>query len=94
MVRGQPERRGHRPLRGLLPDHIGFKIASSSVQTRDVTLQKADCRLALYEGHLDPARPQLIFWQGDVPAIAADLASKGLTFDRGPSSDDRGPARC
>jgi catechol 2,3-dioxygenase-like lactoylglutathione lyase family enzyme len=69
---------------------LGFKVASGSVATRDVTLQKADCRLALYEGHLDPARPQLIFWQGDVPAIARDLTEKGLQFHRPPASDSRG----
>ena len=69
---------------------IGFRIASGGVESRNVTVQKGDCRLGLYQGHLDPDRPQLIFWQGDVGAIAADLTSKGLAFDRGPRSDDRG----
>jgi hypothetical protein len=28
---------------------------------------------------------QLIFWQGDVNAIASDLTSKGLTFQKPPA---------
>jgi hypothetical protein len=30
-----------------------------------------------------PARTQLIFWQGDVAAIARDLIGKGLRFEDG-----------
>jgi lactoylglutathione lyase len=57
---------------------------------RAVTLQKGDCRLALYQGCLDPDRPQLIFWQGDVPAIASALQGKGLSFERAPGQGDGG----
>lgn len=57
---------------------------------RVVTMQKGDCRLALYQGYLDPDRPQLIFWQGDVPAIAQELEAKGLTFERPPAQGDGG----
>jgi catechol 2,3-dioxygenase-like lactoylglutathione lyase family enzyme len=69
---------------------LGFRQVSGSIEDRNVTLQKGDCRLALYEGHLDPPRAQLIFWQGDVEGIADDLTGKGLRFLRGPQTDDRG----
>ncbi len=69
---------------------VGFRRVDDRSTERVATLQKADCRLALYQGHLDPPRPQLIFWQGDVEAIARDLTAKGLHFDKGPVSDDRG----
>jgi hypothetical protein len=28
-----------------------------------VTLRRADCRISLYQGHLDPRETQLIFWK-------------------------------
>jgi catechol 2,3-dioxygenase-like lactoylglutathione lyase family enzyme len=68
---------------------LGFEIVDDKVDGV-VTLQNNDCRLSLYKGHLDPARPQLIFWQGDVEAIAHELAGKGVRFARGPASDDKG----
>ncbi|HEY9216635.1 MAG TPA: VOC family protein [Phenylobacterium sp.] len=49
---------------------------------RVVTVQKGDCRLALYQGYLEPDRPQLIFWQGDVSAIASALEGRGLKVER------------
>jgi catechol 2,3-dioxygenase-like lactoylglutathione lyase family enzyme len=67
---------------------LGFDHVDGTVEGRNVTLQKGDCRIGLYQGHLDPDRPQLIFWQGDVAAIARDLADKGLRFER--AADDRG----
>jgi lactoylglutathione lyase len=68
---------------------LGFRIAEDH-DPRNVTLVSRDCRLSLYEGYLDPDRPQLIFWQADVRAIAAHLAGKGLSFSRGPASDAKG----
>jgi predicted lactoylglutathione lyase len=61
---------------------LGFRQCDGSIESRNVTLQKGDCRLALFQGHLDPARPQLIFWQGDVEAIAADLQAKGVEIGK------------
>jgi catechol 2,3-dioxygenase-like lactoylglutathione lyase family enzyme len=69
---------------------LGFRQVGDRSDPRTATLQKGDCRIGLYQGYLDPARPQLIFWQGDVQAIAGDLTAKGLTFFRGPASDDKG----
>jgi len=59
-----------------------------AAEGRVVTLQKADCRICLYQGFLDPAQTQLIFWQGDVEAIAKDLTAKALRFEKEPSTDD------
>jgi catechol 2,3-dioxygenase-like lactoylglutathione lyase family enzyme len=64
---------------------LGFQVVDVSGEGRAVTLQKGDCRLGLFQGFLDPDRPQLIFWQGDVEAIARDLTGKGLSFERGPA---------
>ena len=50
-----------------------------------VTLQNADCRIGLFQGHLDPSRVQLIFWQGDLWALADEIRREGLEFFRGPS---------
>jgi catechol 2,3-dioxygenase-like lactoylglutathione lyase family enzyme len=68
---------------------LGFRIVEDH-DPRNVTLVSNDCRLSLYEGYLDPDRPQLIFWQGDLRAIGAHLTAKGLIFLRGPASDERG----
>ena len=59
---------------------LGFKQCDAL--ERNVTLQKGDCRLSLYQGHLDPARPQLIFWQGDVDAIKSYVESRGVAIDK------------
>jgi lactoylglutathione lyase len=68
---------------------FGLRIAEDH-DPRNITLVSNDCRVALYEGYLDPDRPQLIFWQQDVRAICDHLGSKGLSFLRGPSSDAKG----
>jgi len=60
---------------------LGFQIANGSVESRVVTITKGNCRLALYQGFLDPPVTQLIFWQGDVDAITKELTSKGLHFE-------------
>jgi len=69
-------------------ERLGFEVVGVASEGRVVTLQKADCRICLYQGFLDPAETQLIFWQGDVRAIAADLSGKGFQFERLPSQDE------
>ena len=69
---------------------LGFEVHGDGAENGVAALYKDDCSITLYQSGLDPARPQLIFWQGDVAAIAADLAAKGLQFFRGPNSDDAG----
>ncbi len=71
---------------------LGFEIIDGTIEARFLTLSKGDCRLGLYQGHLDPPQTQLIFWQGDVGAIARDLSGQGLTFERGPTHDAKGGA--
>jgi catechol 2,3-dioxygenase-like lactoylglutathione lyase family enzyme len=72
---------------------LGFRYIDGGVDIGTVALRKGDCRLTLYQGHLHPPRTQLIFWQGDVAAIARDLTGKGLRFEDGnPRKDDRGNA--
>jgi len=72
---------------------LGFRHVDGGVEIGSVGLRKGDCRLTLFQGHLQPPRTQLIFWQGDIGAIARDLTGKGLRFEDGhPRSDDRGNA--
>lgn len=71
---------------------LGFEPLDGDVEIKNVSLQKGHCRLGLYQGHLDPAETQLIFWQGDVPGIARELESLGVEFFRGPNEDENGAA--
>jgi catechol 2,3-dioxygenase-like lactoylglutathione lyase family enzyme len=71
---------------------LGFEQLDGGVEIGVVSLQKGDCRLGLYQGHLDPARTQLIFWQGEVLDAARDLERQGVAFFRGPSQDKNGAA--
>jgi len=71
-------------------EKLGFEVLGRDAGGRVVTLQKADCRICLYQGFLDPPETQLIFWQGDVEAIAKDLMDKGLRFEKQPLTGDGG----
>jgi predicted lactoylglutathione lyase len=71
-------------------EKLGFQIADGSVESLVVTIMKGNCRLALYQGFLDPPVTQLIFWQGDVDAITSDLTSKGLNWK---PSKAKGPGK-
>ena len=66
-------------------EKLGFKAVSRESNGQRVTMQNGDCRIGLFQGHLDPARVQLIFWQGDVLELADELRRAGLKFFRGPS---------
>ena len=51
---------------------------------------RGDCRhLLSYQGNLDPARPQLIFWDGDIDAIAEHVQRQDIALFRGASSVTR-----
>lgn len=74
---------------------LGFRLVETNDGGMTRTLQAgADCRLALYQGVLDPAESQLIFWNGDVEACAGRLAAGGAVFvgqhNAGPDADARG----
>jgi catechol 2,3-dioxygenase-like lactoylglutathione lyase family enzyme len=62
---------------------LGFRQVDGGADIRNIGLRKGDCRLSLYQGYLQPARTQLIFWQGDVMAIAREATAKGLKFEEG-----------
>lgn len=63
---------------------LGFDIVDRMPDNRHVTLQNADCRLGLYKDHLKPERFQMIFWQGDIDALAEHMRGAGLAFRVGP----------
>lgn len=69
---------------------LGFEAAGGDIAQRHLTLQSGDCRLCLYQGYLDPPGTQLIFWQGDVAAVAALAEREGLKVHRGLLGNDEG----
>jgi len=69
---------------------LGFEAAGGDIAQRHLTLQQGDCRLCLYQGYLDPAGTQLIFWQGDVAAVAALAERGGVKAHRGLLGNDEG----
>ena len=75
-------------------EKLGFRAVRGSLADRHITLQNLDSRVALYEGYLSPDEPQLIFWQGDVRAIAAAMTAEGAVpldrFRDGPKESDEG----
>jgi len=60
---------------------LGFEEVGGEIEDRHVALQNRDCRICLYQGYLDPAEPQLIFWQGDVRSTAQGLMDQGAAFE-------------
>jgi lactoylglutathione lyase len=67
---------------------LGFEVVVRETKGARVTLQNADCRVGLFQGHLDPDRVQLIFWQGDLSAMADQVRRAGIGFHKGPDGDD------
>ena len=67
---------------------LGFQLVGGAPEDGAATVQRGNCRIGLYQG-LSP-ETTLLFRQGDVEAIAADLTAKGLIFERGPASDAKG----
>ncbi len=67
---------------------LGFEIVGSAFEDGVATVQRGNCRIGLYS--VRSPETTLMFWQGDVGAIAGDLTAKGLRFERGPTSDDKG----
>ena len=64
---------------------LGFAVVVREVKGTRVSLQNADCRVGLFQGHLDPDQAQLIFWQGDIAAMADRVRRAGLDFFSGPN---------
>jgi catechol 2,3-dioxygenase-like lactoylglutathione lyase family enzyme len=64
---------------------LGLAVVGISDEGRSRTLEAGDCRVALYQGVLGPAEPQLIFWQGDVEDCAEALVAAGAEILRQPT---------
>jgi predicted enzyme related to lactoylglutathione lyase len=62
---------------------LGFAVVGTADEGRSKTLEAGDTRVALYQGILDPAQTQLIFWNGDVEAYAEKLVAAGADIVRG-----------
>jgi catechol 2,3-dioxygenase-like lactoylglutathione lyase family enzyme len=63
-------------------EKLGFSVVGTADDGRSRTLEAGDCRVALFQGVLDPAETQLIFWNGDVEAHAEKLAAAGADIVR------------
>jgi predicted enzyme related to lactoylglutathione lyase len=61
---------------------VGFVREGGDIEVGVAELRRGDCRLCFYKGQLDPDRMQLIFWQGDVDAIASQAEAAGIPFFR------------
>src|SRR5580658_658825 len=71
---------------------LGFERAEYAEDAATATMILGDCRLGLFQGHLDPDRPQLIFWQGPVESVAGKAEQAGLNFRRALQHDAEGGA--
>jgi len=67
---------------------LGFQRVDGAADHDAATVQRGNCRIGLYRG-LSP-ETTLLFRQGDVETIAADLTGKGLNFEREPTPDSKG----
>jgi catechol 2,3-dioxygenase-like lactoylglutathione lyase family enzyme len=71
---------------------LGFHDADRKPEERVLGLSNGRDRLCLYQGYLDPKELQLIFWQGDIDAVADTARREGLDFFHEPRRDDTGAA--
>jgi len=63
-----------------------YETMGFSVTARDeasLTLQNGDCRIVFRLDKANPEETRIVFRQGNILAIAADLTRKGLSFDHG-----------
>jgi catechol 2,3-dioxygenase-like lactoylglutathione lyase family enzyme len=61
---------------------LGLQVVETDDAGKSRTLEAGDCRIALYQGVLDPSETQLIFWQGDVEVCAQKLIEAGAQIVR------------
>jgi len=71
---------------------LGFHDADSKPEDRVLGMSNGSDRICLYQGYLDPEELQLIFWQGDIDAMASAVRREGLGFFREPNGDAKGAA--
>ena len=65
-------------------EKLGFQQVDTADEGRSRTLEAGDCRIALYQGILNPAETQLIFWNGEVEVCAERLVAAGAELLRLP----------
>ena len=69
---------------------LGFRDADRKPEERVLGMSNGADRICLYQGYLEPAELQLIFWQGDIDAVADTVRREGLGFFRKPGRDASG----
>jgi catechol 2,3-dioxygenase-like lactoylglutathione lyase family enzyme len=62
---------------------LGFAVVDTADEGRCRKLEAVDARIALFQGILNPAETQLIFWNGDVEDVAEKLVAAGAEILRG-----------
>jgi catechol 2,3-dioxygenase-like lactoylglutathione lyase family enzyme len=65
-------------------EKLGFEVVDTADEGKCRTVEAGDCRISLFQGILDPAETQLIFWNGDVEAYAEKLLAAGAELLRQP----------
>ncbi len=71
-------------------ERLGFRDADRKPEDRVLGMSNGQDRICLYQGYLDPEELQLIFWQGDIDAVAETARREGLDFLREPGRDAMG----
>jgi lactoylglutathione lyase len=71
-------------------ERLGFRDADSKPVARVLGMSNGQDRICLYQGYLQPEELQLIFWQGDIDAVAETVRREGLDFFREPGRDASG----
>jgi len=61
---------------------MGFGVAARDKTS--ITLQNRDCRVVFRQDGGELTDTRMVFRQGDIPAVAAELTRKGLGFERRP----------
>jgi len=69
---------------------LGFQIANGSVESRVVTITKGNCRLALYQGFLDPRSRSSSSGKATSTRSRKNSPAKGCTSNR---AKPKAPAR-
>ena len=71
-------------------ERLGFHGADNKPEDRVLAMSNGRDRICLYQGYLVPEELQLIFWQGDIDAVADKVRREGLDFFREPGKDAGG----
>ena len=67
---------------------LGFKRVEGAEEEKWAVVAQPDLRIGLYEGHVDAN--SLIFFGGDINAIAGKLHEAGFELKQGPETEEDG----